>query len=327
MIWQTCKQKSDVDYFIKIVLVCLTIMGIYGIYCFLTGQNPYISLLSEIFEKQDNNEIFSEMERGNLIGKIQSLTSHPMLWSVLLCLSLFSIFVFIDSDKLAVKYSLFAILLFNLFVCNVRSGLYALVIGTVFFFTQFSIRSRLIGFAIIFILLFMSIDTSIFGKFQPFVDSIIYLNDSSKEIRGSSLEMRFAQLGGAFELWNEGGILFGNGFGWCVNYYAEYGDHPILLAFESIVYVIIIDNGVLGILLWGFLFISFFRINYLIWTKTSKQNKKEYWLINSFLISYLIFVIATGIFGFNYFLIFLTLMLLRMLLKNQNDESSIQLNN
>jgi len=323
MLWQVCKTKSDFNFFARIIIICLSIMLIYGLFCFLTGQNPYIAALSELFNKQDNNEIFSEIERGGLTGKVQSTTSHPMLWSVVLSLIIFASNSLWLRKKNYTFYIFVALVLFNLFVCNVRTGIVATVIGLAILFTQFSFRYKLISISFILVLLLLSADTSIFGSFQPFVDSIIYFSDTDKNVGGSSLEMRMVQFGGAVSLWEQGGILFGNGFNWCGNYYALYGDHPILLAFESIIYVIIIENGVLGIIIYGFLFYSFYKINWDLYLSLQKKNKTEYWLINSLITTYIIYIMITGLFGFNFFLIFLVLMYVKNRLTLINDDEQI----
>jgi len=320
MLWQVCKTKSDINYFTRIILVSITIMLIYGVYCFFTGTNPYITSLSILFNAKDNNEVFSEMERGGFIGKIQSTTSHPFFWSVILSMAIFASYSFWIIKKSYTYYIFLALLIFNLFVCNVRTGIVATAVGTALLFNQFSVRSKLISLSVIIFIFLFSIDTSIFGSLQPIIDSIIYFNDPHKDVGGSSLEMRMVQLGGAITIWQQGGILFGNGFGWCGYYYAFYGDHPILLGFESIIYVILIDNGVLGILLYVFLFYSFYKINWNLYTGSVYKKKTEFWIINSFITSYIIFIVMTGQFGFNIFLIFLVLMLLKIRLTILNDD-------
>jgi hypothetical protein len=203
----------------------------------------------------------------------------------------------------------------------VRSGIFAFILGMAYLFTHFSLRLKLFSLSVIVFMLAISIDTSLFGKYQPLVDSMIYFNDPAKSYGGSSLDMRLLQLDGAISLWEKGGIIFGNGFGWCGYYSAQYGDHPVLLGFESILFVMIIENGIMGIILYGFVYLSFFRINYLVYKKAKIIQKMEYWIITSYLISYIIFILVTGMFGFNLFLIFLVIMFLKILLKNKETSS------
>jgi hypothetical protein len=321
MLWQVCKEKSDVKYFTKIIFFCLIIMCIYGIFCFIAGQNPYIESLSYLFKKQDNYIIFSQIERSGILGKIQSTTSHPMLWSLILCMMLFASYVFIDAKNSLQLYFIISLMLINLMISNVRTGIVSFILGMSYLFTHFSLRFKLFGLSIIFLVLTLSVDTSIFGKYQPFVDSMVYFTDQTKSISGSTLDTRLIQLGGAVSLWEQGGIIFGNGFGWCGDYYATYGDHPILLGFESIIFIIIIENGIMGIILYGFLFYSFFKINHMILKKTKNKQKMEYWVIQSFIIAYIIFIVITGLFGFNLFLIFLVLMFKTILFNKQTDSS------
>jgi hypothetical protein len=320
MLWQVCKDKSDVNYFFRIIIACLLIMCLYGIFCSISGHNPYLATLSNLFDKQDNNIVFSQGERSSIIGKIQSTTSHPMLWSVILCMTLFSSYILFGVKKNVVFYTFIALVLINLLICNVRTGIVASILGMAFLFTHLSLRYKVLGIFLVILILAVGIDTSIFGKYQPFVESIVYFNDANKNIGGSSLDMRITQLGGAILLWKDGGIIFGNGFGWCENYYNLYGDHPILLGFESIIYIILIENGILGIIIYGFLFYNFFRMNYLVNKESENKNRLEFWLINSFIIAYIVFIIVTGFFGFNFFLIFLVLMFLKIISTDKNEK-------
>ncbi len=318
MLWHMCKNENDVFYFVRIIFVCMFIMGLYGIYCFVTGFNPYVTGLSVLFAVQNNFDILGVIERAGLGGKIQSTTIHPMAWSVLLVMTLYASYIFFKTKSTILFYLFVVLIAFNLFVCNVRSGIVAFFVGLFFLFPRYSSRSILIVLFIVLLVFIIGIDTSIFGDYQPFIDSIIYFNDPEKNIGGSSIELRISQLEGAIDLWINGGLLFGNGFGWCTDYNITYGDHPVLLAFESIIYRIIIESGLLGIILWVWFAYRLFKLNHSFCYSNEKKLRFDYWLNNSFIISYIVFDIVTGIFGFNFFLIFLVLMIKNVRFKKIN---------
>jgi hypothetical protein len=284
-------------------------MNIYAIYCFFSGLNPYVTVLSILYRAQDNAEVFANTERGGLVGRVQSTTFHPMFWSVILVLSLFASYIFYHKDRKMLFYTIAPLVMINLLICGVRSGIFAFFAGLLVFFTRSSSRSILILFSCVLFLFLIGIDTSIFGQYQPYVDSIVHFADTEKNIRGSTVQSRLSQLDGAVNLWVNGGLIVGKGFGWCANYYATKGDHPAVLGFESIVYIVIIDSGVLGIILWTWLFYSFFRLNHLYSHNRDVKFNINYRIIESLIVSFIVFLTATGIFGLNYFLIILVLVI------------------
>lgn len=309
LVWLFFDTKESLYKVSKVIIICLVIMMLYGVYCFVTQSNPYVSLLSVVLNQLDLNLVFAGKERGGLVGRIQSTMFHPFLWSVFLNLSLFLLMIFREK-KITYTTTLFiCISLLNLLICGTRSGIVSFLVGFVFFLLVSNPKTRLSLLFGLLVIPLIGIDTSVFGKYQSMVDSIIFFYDVNKgDIGGSSLVLRLQQLEGAIELWLNGGVLFGNGFGWCANYYLIKGDHPILLGFESIIYVALIDNGLLGLFVWGVFFIYLFKINRETSNKSNIQNRNTYLLVVSYILSYVFFILITGIFGLNFFLIFIALM-------------------
>jgi hypothetical protein len=302
ILWHSIKDQRDVYMFAWIILVCFFIMSLYGIYCFISQSNPYVVLMSVLFNKDNNFDVFADSVRGGLEGRVQSTTFHPFFWSVSLVMMMYFSYLVLRDRMRIVQFVTLGLLSFNLLICGVRTGIVAFFIGvTVVMFRSINMVKATMVFLLFFVVA-QNIDTTIFGQYQGFAESIIYIFDSDKNIKGSSIELRLDQLGGAIELWINGGVVFGNGFGWCDNYYGTRGDHPILLGFESLLYKIIIDSGIVGIIIWSWLFYSFYRMADRI---NSTSNSKKIFM--GFLISFIVFVLATGIFGMNLFLILLVL--------------------
>jgi hypothetical protein len=308
IIWQSFKNEKDIKLLINTLIICLFVMCIYGFYCFYISSNPYVAYLSIIFGTIDLNSVFADVERGGIIGKVQSTTFHPFLWNVILCISLFAVSISLGFKKRKLLcLFLIVILLGNLLISGTRSGLIACLSGFMLLVLFLPGRLKVYSSLFFVLILIVGLDTSIFGKYQPIADSILFFNNQEKNIGGSSLDMRLEQFNGAIDLWNTGGYIFGNGFGWCNNYYAVNGDHPVLLAFESIIYTALIDNGILGICIWSYLFIYLFLLNHRFYCASRRFYKRDYWIINSFIFSYLVYILITGVFGLNIFLVFLTL--------------------
>lgn len=77
----------------------------------------------------------------------------------------------------------------------------------------------------------------------------IFSSSASADVKGSSVEMRLTQLLGCFDIISSN-PLFGNGFGWTAYYNQMNGDHPVVLAFESYIFVTLCNWGLVGFVVW-----------------------------------------------------------------------------
>ncbi len=104
----------------------------------------------------------------------------------------------------------------------------------------------------------------------------IFSSSASADVKGSSVEMRLRQLLGCFDIISSN-PLFGNGFGWTAYYNQMNGDHPVVLAFESYIFVALCNWGLVGFA-FGFCFCGKYIENVSFW-----QRKKidEYYLLLS----------------------------------------------
>ena len=85
-------------------------------------------------------------------------------------------------------------------------------------------------------------------------------------------------------------------------YTTLHGDHPIILSFESLIYIILCNSGLIGVLLWAFLIFKIMRRNS-IFVKETKV------LLNTLLFFYLAYSCITGEYGYmQLYIIFYVLM-------------------
>ena len=97
--------------------------------------------------------------------------------------------------------------------------------------------------------------------------------------------------------------LFGLGYGWTNFYHQIHGDHPIILSFESLIFVIICNWGVMGFVIWGLFVYKHTRIN-------RNMRVNEVVLLDCLLIFFITYTCITGLYDFmRYFLIFYILIL------------------
>lgn len=123
------------------------------------------------------------------------------------------------------------------------------------------------------------------------------------EIGGSSMDMRWEQLQGCFAEVKDIPV-FGHGYGWTWNYLRANTIHPIILAFESLIYVVICNEGIyFGLSLWTvFLFLLIKNIH-------SLSYWKHRTLLTTLTIGYITYATVTGDYGYmQYFILFYVLM-------------------
>ena len=164
--------------------------------------------------------------------------------------------------------------------------------------------------AILPIIYILSFNTTIWGKYQDYVDSIFGLfNNSNNLSNSSSLQIRINQANSVLGLFSKSDIIIGKGFQWDFLFYQKYGNTSDLHGFESIFFSTIVQNGLIGIILWISLFIYFL-------TKVNKsgiasniKNDNQI-VLNAFVISYFFFIAITGLCGsFVIFIIMYTILL------------------
>lgn len=261
IIWNANRiDKGSINYIIKIYCIYVLIACIYGL--FLTqslGINPYLILLYDTYSnKPFNVEYAAALGEGRLFGRIQSTFVHPMTWALFLCFAFILNYTFYNKEKKNIRYILLLIIISaNLLICGVRTG----IVVTIICFIIDLVRKKKIK-----VLILLSVSIFIIASFtianneevQNYLMSIIDFSGNKSQVSGSSFGMRINQLLGCFSIISDSPI-FGNGYGWHSYYMSINGDHPIVLAFESILFVIICNSGFLGLLIYFYFFYNIIR--------------------------------------------------------------------
>lgn len=298
VIWNLCLYDFKS---LKIIKYCLSISfllaSFYGITLInLNGFNPYLMFLSNFFNVESASEIFSNIDSRldfSNAGKIQSTMVHPMTWSLLLCF--YSIIIFTYFLKSLNKFYLLfiSILLINVLISGVRTGLITIVIGSLYLlFKNFNIK--IASIALVFVLLlsfFILSNNSLSNLFNSFYE----LSETKNKVSGSSISLRLQQFDGALKIITSN-PFFGKGYNWNVYYREIHGDHPVLLAFESLIFIVLCNNGVFGIIIWFSFMISLIRLN-----SKFKIDRIDKSILNSIVLMYFTFIIVTGEYGYIFY--------------------------
>jgi len=297
------RDKSAVFLFVRGLLLSVSIAVLYSMFLItMPGTNPYLLAVLPLSGGEFNEAYALAENEGRVFGRISGVFAHPMTNGLFLCLSIIFVLSFIFDLKSARKtyLSVFLILILFLatFFIGVRTSIAAAILGVgvyVLLERRFKIASWILLGSIIIFLILQQIP-----QMTGFVSSIFDARSAS--VSGSSLDMRISQLNGAIKEIDTN-LLFGKGYGW-TNYYQNLrGDHPILLAFESLVYVVLCNNGIVGIIIWVATVFLYIR-------EVQGSFEKTYSNIMLSLISvYLAYSTITGEYGYlKFFLIFYSIM-------------------
>ena len=303
-IWNVVDDETSLALYRKAVLICIVVACMYGLFLTTTDSlNPLIILFSSFggggLDEDQWTQYFSD--EGRLFGRISSVFFHPMSYASFLGFS--AIYVGYVRNKISklLFFFLISIIFVNFITCGVRSVLGALFAALLVYL----LMKRNLGLTVR-ISFFFILGALILSAIPPVYDYISSIFDESgSDVEGSSLEMRFNQLVGAFEE-IKNNVLLGKGYGWSRDYIIQNGGHPVLLGFESIFFVVLCNNGIIGILLYG-LFIYLYS-HYI---KTNVQES-DVPLFISILVFYLAYETITGEFAFQHFMLFYTLVLMEV---------------
>lgn len=273
-------------------IILRTMIGVMIICClyalFLTtmsGINPYV-MFFELQEGKNINDGWLAAD-DRIFGRISSTFCHPMKWAFFLGLSLiFTCFLFVREKKSKnIYYFLIPLLLISAVFCGVRSVLAALFLSFCYFLIRKG-KVKLIFYFLVSFVLFLLL-VSLIPSVSDYLFSIVDFRNKSGNVSGSDMDMRLNQLEGAFDEISTC-YLFGHGNDWCTLYALKNGNHPILLGFESLFFMVLCENGLLGFIVW-----VLFGISLLILPRFF-MKKVDYIWAECLVVFYFAFALATG---------------------------------
>ena len=324
------RNSRQVESILKYISVVGLFVFVYGVYSYATQQNLYIMLVSAVYSDVAGFEKMLEESRGGLEGRLGGTIGNPVFYSgLLLILFYFILGLYLKLSKKQFFWKLILLasmggLFMNVFFSGSRSSLVALFLGFGCFCLKWWSKARLaISFTAVVFVLILGMSFPVFGKYQVFVDSIIYFWDDSKskgEIKGSSVAMRQYQLEGLADVVGAKGAVFGLGAGWISKYIHRNGMHPVLLGFESLFFNAVTQYGIVGFFLLYLLF--FLAMLHLCWhyKQLSRIGELDFWFMSCFVFSYVVYAFMTGPYFWGLFLCGYALLLKYFLYKNDEQK-------
>ena len=283
-----------------------TIFIIYGI--FLTqmpGFNPYLSVSLPIFGETFNtayalgysglsNITDGPVAEGRMFGRISSVFRHPMTYALNLGLFAFFIVNFLKDKKL-LRAVYIIIIVIAILVSGVRTPILAMALTVL----MIVIYRGNLKYASV-----MAISIVVLAILLPMISDDLYnyvgtvFGGKKQNVAGSSLSMRIEQFVACFDVLSDN-LFQGNGYNWVNIYLDQHEIHPKLLAFESLVFVVLCNTGLIGVFIWTYLIVKVTE-----YCNTVKNTKIKLTLI-CLGAYYLLFSCITGEYGYMlYFMIY-----------------------
>lgn len=302
------KPKTGKYFSITLFTVFCLITG-YGLYLTtMPGINPYLMFVNPVFGIEFNEayaagnsglSTSTDLIEGRLFGRISSVFNHPMAYG--LNLGFFFIYcLYFLRKKPKVMIVVLVCIFAAILVSGVRTPIGALGVTGLFIILYLRKFKYFIFGLIAFVVAIFGTEL-ISAEAGEYMASIISSDDS--ETRGSSISMRLEQLEGCIQIVKDN-FLTGKGYGWSNWYNETRGTHPKALWFESILFTVLVNTGILGMILWGFVIIGYYK--YIV-VKIKDTYTRAIFL--ALFLYYLVYSLITGDFGINYFLIFYVVLL------------------
>lgn len=273
------------SFYSKAIINTLFFVTVYGILTFIIRSNP----IQEIVSSAIGNELELDYYWGQRV-RICSTWSHPISYGFICSVFFYELLPFAQRIKVKV---LLILLTINVLICGSRTALASLVLmGVIYIMSRYKISKSILkalGCILLFIPIYLFIPIV-----QEKVDSVVFTVMGKDDVAGSSLEMRETQTELTLAIAAES-PLFGHGFDYIqeVMHYGtdEFTGDRGLQGFESYLYIILIERGLLGIVIE--LIILFSIIRYALkWRKIDKLNSS---LILSCCVGYIFFSNSTGV--------------------------------
>lgn len=295
-----CQYRNIRSVMVKTIVFAACAVGIYGVFCYITESNLYMAYIALTYGDEN---IVSGGEIGNAVRGLSHRVSgnigNPVYYAGELLLLISVCFVSIRGRLFGFfRYIVIACLSLAMMFTGSRSSIGPLVLFYFFFFY------RKYGKKVYYVFfLFAAGLWLIYPLLSEIMDidsflSSFDLSSGTDDVKGSSFEMRYSQFQGLIDV-VDSNIFWGNGVGWVSNYVSQYGHHPILEGFESIVFSSFVDGGIWGTLIvYPFLFVSLYK--YIL----KYSNPCNSYFPKLFFLLFVTFSILTGMYGFKMFIVF-----------------------
>lgn len=272
----------------KPIIITLYTVTIYGLLTLIMKRNPYQDLI--------NSSLDMAWLQGFYFGdriRIQSTWSNSFGYGFICSAFFYLLLPYLKEKKIKI---LLLLLAFNMLECGSRTVLAVFfLMGAIYVLVRYKFFKAISVVFIIFLSLSLIYLSVPFVHFK--IDQLINVITGTDTTAGSSTEMRENQLDASLYIFSKSPV-FGHGPDYVQEQmmpnqkiYAEEGLD--FYGFESYLYIILIERGMVGIVLELMMFLSI--IIYML--KQKRKNKEECAIIASILFGFIFFSLSTGVLG------------------------------
>lgn len=253
------KKRRDYILFCKVIAITALFSSLYGIYTYSTSSNPIFDFFNtSTVESVDLVEYATG--RMGLSGIAVGVYDDKIAMQ-LVCLLLFMFIIGKKEIGKVLRYSSSFCCLVCLYLTTQRTGLLCVVLfGFILLFDEQHSKYKkyvLVAFALCVLFLMFSDNE----KVDNAIYSILYLFDDNMQrnigVEGSNSALRLMQFTNCIQYLGYSNILQGAGFGFTGYYYTEiwnkawYGIDFRFYGFESFIFKILMNSGIIGLFFWG----------------------------------------------------------------------------
>lgn len=307
------RTKEDLIIILKALLIVCIINCMYGCFTISIGFNPYTFLINQLYSTriEQISEISSELNTRGGVLITSSTFEHANGWGYFLPITFVLFYYIYDNWGYIINKNAIIVVLIllsiSVLICGKRSAYVSyMAFWGVFLFLGHRIKIKYIIFILlgIVVVFFVIALFPQFVKFQNILESSLFFWDDKlvekNDVGGSTMELRINQF---FYPWVEinNNILFGHGFGWTGTFLRETGNiHPILYGFESIFSQVICEGGIIGSILWVWLFFKSYKYSII-------HYDSHLWPL-LFTFTQIMIVVATGLSYFVFYGIYIVIL-------------------
>lgn len=293
LLWPALKKEKELLFFLKVFYVVIFFSVVMGILEYLFSFNIFRTMFDS-----GTDITYYAGDRMGLSGRICVATANPLDWGqcciILLAMSIALRKMVLQKWQITV---LSFLLFLNCILAGSRSSIFPIVV-LIFFITLFKMKDtirrhkgRIIGVLSIILIVFLNLSPTDRG----YVAAVMmpWNSEASKDAQmgGSSVELRERQLENSIDFVGTQNIMVGMGYGLVHNRPEDDGDlFDEAFGLESVVFVTVIEQGIIGLICFCFLYFFLYRT-----TVKFTQKREVKFLIQSLFLCYMISILLTGI--------------------------------
>lgn len=290
LVYSIIREKESLELFLKTFLICFFICAIYAIVSWSMLDFRYNEWFVEYFgyARMINLGEFASAEIGGVSGRaVGTIVADSYAYGMVVPIAFMIIWIINKYNY--TKFTMITVILLgiNVLLTVRRSPIVTLIIFFLLLFILLPIRSKIkyliisLSFLSVIILLVLLVPS--LAMFRGILESSIFFWDDTisraNDVTGSSVELRMYQLNYVFKQISDTPLI-GNGWG-----AMSFEKHPTMFGWESILFTTLMQFGVLGCILWGYMFFFMYKISKI------KRENNNYQII--FLCSALVLALFT----------------------------------